>query len=136
MLKETLIFVLKQLFMLVYSVCKPVFNTFFKWGTLAVTKNTHPSKHILKAISFINIVKPTFKKNTVRTVGFIAVNKNVPQSDLNKLSLTKKIQALSFKTPTNGMQLKGSILNNIRFINYKANNITSHYKPKPKLVYC
>jgi len=135
MLKETLIFMLKQLFTTAYIVVKFVFNALLKWVKLLVTKNAHPSKHIVKAISFKTIEKPTYKKNTASNKQPKLWAANAPPFSLNKLNLTNKTQTLNFKTLTNVIHLKINTILIGKLIYYKASNITTRYKPKPKLMY-
>jgi len=135
MLKETLILILKQLFTTAYIVAKFVFNALLKRVKLLVTKNAYPSKHIVKAISFETIEKPTYKKNTASNKQPILWATNAPPYSLNKLNLTNKTQTLNFKTLTNVIHLKINTILIGKLIYYKASNITTRYKPKPKLMY-
>jgi len=135
MLKETLIFILKQLFTAAYIVAKFVFNALLKWVKLLVAKNAYPSKHIVKAISFKTIGMPTYKKNTASNKQPALRGIHIPPFSLNKLSLTNKTQTLNFKTLTNVIYLKINTILIENLIYYKASNITTRYKPKPKLVY-
>lgn len=135
MLKETVILLLKQLFTAAYIVVKFVFNALLKWVKLLVTKNAHPSKHKVKAISFKTIEKPTYKKNTASNKQPILWGIRIPPFSLNKISLPKKIQALNFKTLTNVIHLKINTALIERLIYCKASNISARYKPKPSLVH-
>jgi len=136
MLLETINFLMKQLYVIIYNLLRAVFIAFIKSDALVVAKYIQPSKQAVKAICIAAVVKPTYKKNIASSKHCFLWAAHVPPFSLNKLSLTKIVQTLNLKTLTNVIYLKNNLIPIERLIYDKASNTTNHYKPKPRLVYC